>query len=201
MVCILFYGSQHDVAKYCQSKRFIKKYSVDGKYQYYRVIRDMPLFIFPYMSVVLFDAQEIIEALEAAKVCFEYLLYSNRGTSATIKKYRLGNTICDVNDVLIDMIDESDIPTENSKTYNRAIRLYRYYKKVLAMPISRPDERRRVNPDYSFASLICEMGYMGWVRKARHDDYFPGDELMICNLSNCISYLQDSSGCELDPSC
>lgn len=38
------------------------------------------------------------------------------------------------------------------------------------------------NPDYGFEYVVCALGYYGWLRRAKSNEYYDADEIMLCEM-------------------
>jgi hypothetical protein len=185
-----YYGEEKDLAKFCASKRFVSTYTRNEKtYEYYKVLRNIPLLSLPYISLYMYNEEEMISAVDIATVLVRYVTtYGNK--SAVVSKNGIQTVLQDIIQVLVDEGEENMMATENQlEAYKSLLKL----KETLAC-----SESSR-NPDYIFASLICELGFLGWIRYGSSDTSTAADEVYICNIHDIekFKYMEQSESCNL----
>ena len=59
--------------------------------------------------------------------------------------------------------------------------------------------KNSTNPDFTFADLICELEFSGWIRYGTENIRTMGDEVIICNIKNAVKtgLVEQNKECDL----
>lgn len=181
-----FYGTERNKETFCNSKKFIEKYA-DGGYEYFKITKNIQLLYIPYINLEVYNDDEFIKAIEIANELINYV-FNHKDSSETVNKYGFDTVCRDILAVLFVSDEENLMNTKNLKESYENM-------KVLLQKVGYSQE----NPDYSFSELICELGFLGWLRIGNADIITPADEILICNIENAIEngYLKEDNLCNL----
>lgn len=185
-----YYGNSRNIKDFCNSKDFVKKYSVNGQYEYYKIIRSLPLLNIPYVNLYMYDEKMFLDGLNTGLSLINFVI-ENKDKLNVVKKFSLQRVINDILEVLIPSDEEDLIKDKN---------LLKKYQEIFQLKKSFPEYTS--NPDYSFASLVCELGFLGWKRVASSDYVVKSDELFFCDIDFLENnYILKDDKCNLNPSC
>jgi len=184
---LAYYGLEKDVKKFCESKAFVEKYARPG-YEYYQVLKPLPLLSMPYLSLYLYKDSDAVVAINNSIGMLDFLdwLKDSNQNSYALKKYSYARIRNDILDILVPEL-EGDYKEVSDP---RAKELYK---------IKQTQKKSSHNPDHSVAAFLCEMGILGWLRKGSMDSYNVGDEIFICNIEKLEreGYLEQRKECNL----
>jgi len=189
-----YYGNSHDVLKYCKSKQFVSRYGLNG-FQFYKVVQALALLRIPYIQALEFGDVEMLEALQVAQLCYNYILTHNASESPCIARFGSEILLQDVYALLLDYLDPKDV----ARVCNPKSELWVFYNNAKQAAVRYILTAR--NPDYSFAMLISELGYHGWLRQANYAQHWAGDELFINDIVAMAGYMEECAACELIKQC
>lgn len=175
-----YFGSERNIERFCISKNFVSKYAHSG-FEYYNVTKNIHLLSLPYIPLYEYTEQDFHKALD---ICIALVDYINEVESPIVKQYGKKRVI---QDILAVIFTEDDVPEQYTVIMER---LKNLKDKV---------GYNEYNPDYTFAALICEIGFDGWLRYASSEDISAGDEVFFCDIEKMKSegYVEENNVCNL----
>jgi hypothetical protein len=183
-----YYGHESNIPKFCASKSFVTKYAENNQYEYYKILRNIPMLSLPYISLYMYSEEELIQAVELATSLVQYVT-EYKDKSDVVRKIGLQPIIQDILGVLFAAGEEDSIPDGKLSTAYQALT-------DLRDQVGSPGVR---NPDHNFAALVCELGFLGWVRYGNSDMNTPADEIYVCNIHDIerFKYMEKNDSCNL----